>query len=84
MSAAAPDGSFSGCTVGTPASGNVVEMSAIGGTSVNAAAGLNLPAAGAGNRWLFLSSPGGLNEIGLAICFPVGSVAPTCAAGSCV
>jgi hypothetical protein len=72
---------WSTCSSGDPASGNMVEISAIDGTYSNPDAGINAPAAGPNNRWLFLSAPGGLNEIGLVICFPVGSVPPAC--GSC-
>jgi hypothetical protein len=59
----------------------MVEMSAINGIYQNPAAGLDLPAAGPNNRWLFLNAPGTVNEVGLAICFPVGSIPPAC--GSC-
>jgi hypothetical protein len=62
----------------------MIEMSAMGGPYTNAAAGIVAGPAGTGNRWLFLSAPGGLNEIGLAICFTFGSIPPTCASGSCV
>jgi len=77
------EASWATCGTGVPATGNMIEMSAVNGTFVNVAAGINAPAAGPGNRWLFLNAPGNLNEIGLAICSVLGSLPPTCPDGSC-
>ena len=79
----ASEASWSGCGTGTPTAGNLVEMGAVGGAYSNVAAGINAPAAGAGNRWVFFSAPGNVNEVGLAICFTFGSIPPTCAPGTC-
>jgi hypothetical protein len=80
---AGTSGPFSGCTTGTPTSGNAIEWSAINGSYTNVAAGISVGAAGAGNRWVFIKPPGNVNEIGIAVCFTFGSVPPTCASGSC-
>jgi hypothetical protein len=70
---------FSGCP-SAPISGNVIELSPINGslTNPNFNNGDPLPPAGAGNRYLYTNPPANNTQIGLIICFPVGSKGPTC------
>jgi hypothetical protein len=39
--------------------------------------GTTVPAPGAGCRWLFIDTTPNVNEIGLAVCFPTGSIPPS-------